>query len=111
MLLLLGLFTCGIYLLVWKYQTTAELQRASGDMTIKPELDLLLTFVTCGLWGIYTDYRNAQKTHELFMAHGLQRPDRSSLVLILSICGLGLIGAFIAQDEYNALSRVQRGLR
>lgn len=110
-LLALGFITCGIYYLIWKYQTTEELQRVSGDMTIKPGLDLLLTFVTCGVWAIYTDYRNAKKAHELFLSYGVNRPDRSMLVVILSIFGLALIGSFIAQDEYNALSRLQRGIR
>ena len=111
MLLLLSFVTCGVYYIIWKYQTTEELQRASGDMTIKPGLDLLLTFVTCGVWAIYTDYRNAKKAHEMFTAYGVNRSDRSTLVLVLSIFGLALVGAFIAQDEYNALSRLQRGIR
>jgi len=107
--LLLAFVTCSIYLLIWKYKTTEELRIATGDNSINPVLDLVLSIFTCGIWAIYTDYRNAKKAHELFQRYRIQREDRSTLMLILGIFGLAIISPLIMQEEYNALARAQRG--
>src|SRR5262245_29948306 len=53
--LLLSLVTCGVYYFIWKYQTTVELKEASGDASLNPGLDIVLSIVLCGIWAIYTD--------------------------------------------------------
>jgi len=103
--LLLSLVTCGVYALIWKYQTTEELRQATGDNSINPALDIVLTVLLCGLWGFYTDYRNAKKLHELAQANGLQRSDQSTIVLVLNLFGLGIASVFILQGEFNALAQ------
>ena len=107
-ILLLSLVTCGVYGLIWKYQTTDELRRATGDESIKPTLDLILALVTCGIWGIYTNHRNAQRVFQMSRQLGLMRSDQSTSVLVLSIFGLGIVNLFILQGEYNALGQHAR---
>lgn len=104
-ILLLSLVTCGVYLLVWKYQTTEELRRASGDNSINPGLDLALSILLCGVWNIYTDHRNAKKIYELAQASGMQRTDQSTVVIVLDVFGLALVSPFILQGEINALGQ------
>jgi hypothetical protein len=108
-ILLLSVVTCGIYGLIWKYQTTEELRQASGDNNINPMLDIVLTVLLCGLWGIYSDYRNAKKVHELARAAGLQRSDQSTIVVVLWLFGLAFASGFILQGEYNALGQAAGG--
>jgi uncharacterized protein DUF4234 len=108
-ILLLSLVTCGVYYLIWKYQTTEELRQASGDNSINPGLDLALTVLLCGIWGIYTDYRNAKKVFELAQRSGMQRSDQSTIVLILDLFGLAIATPFILQGEFNALGQMAQG--
>lgn len=108
-ILLLSFVTCGIYYLMWKYQTTEELRQASGDNSINPGMDLALTILLCGIWGIYSDYRNAKKVFEMSQASGQPRSDQSTIVLILGIFGLGIVSSFILQGEYNALGQSAQG--
>ncbi|HEU4406376.1 MAG TPA: DUF4234 domain-containing protein [Polyangiaceae bacterium] len=107
--LLLSIVTCGVYFLIWKYQTTEELRQASGDNSINPMLDIVLTVVLCGLWGVYADYRNAKKLFELAQAAGMQRSDQSTIVLVLDLVGLAFVSTFILQGEYNALAQAAQG--
>lgn len=109
--LLLTFVTCGIYGLIWKYQTTDELRIASGDESIKPGLDLVLAFVTCGIWAIYTDYRNAKKLNDMLRALGSSRSDQSTIIILLWVFGLGFASIFLLQEEFNALAKAARGER
>lgn len=104
MVVLLSIVTCGIYTLVWYYQTTEELRIATGDDSIKPGLDLVLSFVTCGIWWIYTDYRNAKKVYELAQRMGLQRSDQSVIVLVVDFVA-GFVTPALLQTEYNEIAR------
>ena len=106
---ILGIVTCGVYLLIWGYQTTEELRVATGDESLKPGLDLLLTFLTCGIWWIYTDYRNAKKVWELGNRMGLRRSDQSTIVLILDFVAM-LITPAVLQTEYNEIAKAAKAL-
>ena len=106
--LLLSLVTCGIYFIVWKYQTTDELRRASGDESLNPTTDLLITLVSCGLYAIYVSYRNAQKVYQLSQRLGMGRSDQSTAALLLAIFGLAAVNIFILQGEYNAMAQAGR---
>jgi hypothetical protein len=107
MVALLGFVTCGLYMLVWKFQTTGELRAATGDATLSPTTDLLLTVVTCGLWGVYTDYRNARILGDIFRRCGVARDDVAWVVLVLDLLGLYAISPFLLQREINAACSVR----
>ena len=111
MVVVLSFVTCMIYGIIWKYQVTDELRNASGDQSINPMTDLLLSFVTCGIWAMYSDYRNAKKIYEMFQKAGVQRSDQSTIVILLWIFGLSFIGIYILQEEFNALAKLSRGER
>jgi hypothetical protein len=103
----LAFVTCGIYALIWKFQTTSELRRATGDDTLSPTTDLLVTLASCGLWGIYTDYRNAQLVADLFQGCGVARESQAWAVVVLDFLGLGVVSTFLLQRELNAASKVR----
>jgi hypothetical protein len=108
--ILLSIVTCGIYRFFHIYNTSDELRRATNDQSINPTTDVLLAIVTCTAWGLYTDYRNAQKVHAFLAPRVPHRKDQSQMILIMYFVSLfvgvtGLVGMFLAQEELNALAR------
>jgi hypothetical protein len=106
---LLGLVTCGIYIIVWGYQTTEEIRLATGDESIKPGRDLLLSFVTCGVWLVFTHYRNAKKIHELGQQLGLKRNDQSTTAVLVDMFAMPFTPALL-QAEYNEVAKAAKAL-
>ena len=106
---LLGLVTCGIYWIIWGYQTTEEIRLATGDETIKPGRDVLLCFVTCGVWLMYTHYRNAKKVFELGQQLGLTRKDQSQTVVLVDLFAMPITPALL-QAEYNHVAQAAKAL-
>jgi hypothetical protein len=111
MVIVLSIFTCGVYYLFWCYNTTSELKAALADEELKPGLDILLIVVTCTLWSVYAQYRNAQKVHAALLSRDPYAKDQSDMVLGLHLAGLlvgatGLIAVYILQEELNRLARM-----
>jgi hypothetical protein len=108
---LLSLVTCGVYYLLWLYWTDTELKEALTDDEIKPSQDILLTIVTCFLWSIYVEYRNAQKLHQALLSRDPQAKNQSEMVLIVNIAALfvgatWLVATYIVQEELNKVARL-----
>ena len=104
------LISCGFYGLYWKYVTSQQLRDATGDTTINPGLDIVLTFVTCGIWALVTDYRNAKKIFELHRSRGSNRSDQSTVSLLCMVFGVYPAAMYILQEEYNAYARLEQGM-
>lgn len=107
---LLSFFTCGVYYLYWLYVTDRELAEALADPEIKPGQDLLLTIVTCGIWSVYVEYRNAQKIHAALLSRDPYAKDQSEAVLLLDLAAFvvgatWLVATYILQEELNKLAR------
>jgi hypothetical protein len=110
LVIVLALFTCGIYHLIWIYKTGDELRAATNDPQINPGMDVLLTIITCGVWALFVYYRNIQKAHAALRWREPYREDKSQTVLILSIVGLfvgvtTIVAMYMVQEELNALAR------
>jgi hypothetical protein len=104
----LAMLTCGLYLIYWQYVTTDELKRATGRDDLSPVMDLILSFVLCGFWGIWVSYRNAQIVHEQYVQRGMPHEDKSTLILILYVAAFfngltALLAPMILQEELNKL--------
>jgi hypothetical protein len=107
---ILSVITCGIYYLIWMHSTSSELRDALGDSDIKPGQDVLLTVVTCFIWSIYVEYRNAQKVHAALLSRDPYAKDQSEMVLILNVAAFfvgmtWIVATYILQEELNKLSR------
>ncbi len=95
--ILLSLFTLGIYQIYWFFVTAKELNRADS---IEPQLmnyllAILLGIITCGIYLIYWEYRFYKKVDSA--------TDTNNWILsfLLSILFAGFIGIAIAQDSMN----------
>ena len=57
---LLAIVTCGLSFIYWAYSLDVELKNTL-DNDNNPTLDMILVFVTCGLYLYYLLYRHAQQ--------------------------------------------------
>lgn len=114
----LTLMTFGLYAYAWLYMTTDELRRETGRKDLSPGVDVLLTLITLGVWGVWAGYRNAKITHELIVSRGdSEHSDRS-----LPVAAFAGVGAFsvwawpvaiaLLQEDYNrAVEQDERASR
>lgn len=108
MLILLSIFTCGLYPLVWYYEVSGELQDALGRRDIGPGAEVLLIIVTCGLYAVYWWYKYGRMLAELQASRGLPVRDNSVMLCVLSalapyVLWNDWIGMCILQSDLNAV--------
>lgn len=105
----LSFLTLTVYAYWWLYRTTSELREETGREDLSPVMDVLLTLVTLGFWGIWAGYRNAKIAHEELEVRGVRHTDRSLAVGIFA--GLTifsgwawLVSLALLQDDFNRLA-------
>ena len=99
--LVLIIITCGIYGLIVSYKMGDELNRHSGRNEINPGLDLLLTFLTCGLWVFYMMYKYPKVLQDVIQEEGGPANDLVLPCLLLTFFGLHIVALLILQGELN----------
>ena len=65
--------------------------------------DILLLFVTCGLYAIYLYYRIGEDIDFIKNQRGLPSNNTGLLYLILSLLGLSIITIVVTQNSINKL--------
>lgn len=95
--ILLSIFTCGIYGIVWFITLTDDAGIASEDSSMSGGMAFLLTIVTCGIYGIYWNYKMGKAIYAAKEKHNLSGSDNSILYLILGIFGLGIVNYCLMQ--------------
>ncbi len=107
--LILSLFTCGLYLIYWYFKMYDELEELCGTTPTGNSfiLDLLLTFVTCSLWGIWVDYKISMQLNDLQRERGIMSPDSTMLAVGLDVAAYitgffcNYITSAVQQDQLN----------
>lgn len=97
--ILLSIFTCGIYGLIWFAGMTDDSNKVSNSNDPSGGMSILLVLITCGFYSIYWNYRMGQKLYIAGQAHNKDISDNSVLYLILSIFGLGLVSECLIQSD------------
>jgi len=112
--LVLAIFTCGFYLIYWYYKMYEELESLAGDTPTGNSfwLDFILNIVTCGIFGIWVDYKISLQLNELQAQRGVPGAmDSTTLAVVLDIAAYitGMFTNFITsavqQDQLNKLMR------
>lgn len=95
--LILSIFTCGIYSIYWFYVTANDLNRedTDGQPLENYILCILLSIITCGIFGIYWFYKFFKKVD------AVTGNDEWVVSFLLSVLLTGLIGCVIAQNSIN----------
>ena len=65
---------------------------------------VLLTIVTCGIYGIYWAYKQGEKLDFTKNNRGIPSSNSGVLYLILQIFGFGIIAYALMQNELNKLA-------
>lgn len=105
--ILLSIFTCGIYSIVWFITLTDDAGIASEDSSMSGGMAFLLTIVTCGIYGIYWNYKMGKAIYAAKEKHNLSGSDNSVLYLILGIFGLGIVNYCLMQSDLNDIAKSQ----
>lgn len=99
--ILLLLFTCGIWYLIWTYRTTKYLNKTPNAEYYNPTSKLLLCMFV-PFYSIYWFYRHGQRIDSFSKSKGLNNSDMATLCLILGIF-IPIVACMIMQDKINAL--------
>jgi len=117
LVVVLGIVTCGLYLIYWYYKVYGELVSLRGKTPTGNSfgLDFLLTIVTCGIWGVYVDYRISLEIAAAQKDRGMTVMDTAELVIILDVIAYlsfyftGIISSAIQQDALNKFTENASG--
>ncbi len=102
--ILLTIFTCGIYGIIWFITLTDDVGFANQDKSMSGGLAFLLTILTCGIYGLYWNYMMGKKIYEAKDKAGLNASDNAVLYLILSFLGLGIVNYCLMQSDLNEIA-------
>lgn len=102
--ILLSIFTCGIYAIVWFITLTDDAASASDDKSLSGGVAFLLSIVTCGIYTLYWSYLMGKKIRDAKEKAGLTANDNSVLYLVLSLFGLGLVNYCLMQSDLNDIA-------
>lgn len=103
--IILTIFTCGIYGIIWFINLTDDVKTASGDDSMPSGgIAFLLSLLTCGIYSIYWAYRMGKGIQMAKQKAGnTQVEDNSVLYLVLQIFGLGIVNYALIQNELNGI--------
>ena len=115
LILVLCVFTCGLYLIYWYLRMYEELSLLGGRTPTGNGfvLDLLLTIVTFSLYGMWVDYKISEQLNELQRARGIPGPDTTMMALGLDVAAwitgffCNYITSAIQQDQLNKLAPIE----
>jgi len=99
--LVLMILTCGIYGLVLQYKIGKDLNRHVGRNEVNPGLDVLLIFLTCGLWVFYVMVKYPRMLEDAITSEGGTSSDLILPCLLLTFFGLHPVALMILQGELN----------
>lgn len=105
--LLLTIFTCGLYGIIWFFTISDDTGIAAEDSTMSGVLTLLLTLVTCGLYRIYWNYKVGKLLDEAKENLGRKKTNNAILYLLLSLLFMDLINYCLMQAELNEITEIK----
>lgn len=86
-----SIITFGIYALYWFVCLTNDANQESGQTdATSGGVALLLTIVTCNIYGWFWAYKMGEKIDAIKTKNGQSAGNSSILFLLLQLCGLGI---------------------
>jgi len=98
---LIALFGACIGPAIWIWQMGADINRHGGRERVNPTLDLVLLFLTCGIWGLYVFWKYADEWNGILREEGGE--PRTDLPMICLIVGffIPIVAMVMIQNEMN----------
>ncbi|QQR89284.1 MAG: DUF4234 domain-containing protein [Myxococcales bacterium] len=115
LVLLLSIVTCGLYLLYWYHCVYREFESLTGQTPTGQAfvLDLAFSILTCGIYGIWVDYKIAQVLLEQQERWGMKHAqDTTIITVVLDVAGYvsvffaNFVSSALHQDQLNKLASV-----
>lgn len=100
--IILSIFTCGIYGIIWMISLSNEVSAFNGENQ-EGGMEFLLSIVTCGIYYYYWNYKMGQKLVRAKQRAGQYAQDNSVLYLILAIFGLSIVSMALMQSQANEI--------
>lgn len=69
---------------------------------------ILLSIITCGIYGLYWNYKMGKELYEAKCKKGMNASDNSVLYLILAVLGLGIVNYCLIQSDLNDFATVEK---
>lgn len=98
MVLVLCMVTCGIYNIIWILAVMDELNKGLGREDYNGTKEVILLFVTCGLWGMWLLWRICNSVAELQESWGVQPQFDGTILFLLHFV---YVGPYFVQDGLN----------
>lgn len=103
-MLLLQIFTCGIYSIFWTLSAQDEFQlNYKREALPSGVMVLLLSIVTCGIYQLFWMYKTAQVVNDLSEEVGLGNPRDELLLFIIGFITAGIVFKMLIQDRMNKI--------
>ena len=122
--ILLTVFTCGIYSIIWIYSMTTELNRlaeeagAPPEMMVNPTTEILLCIFTCGIYSYIWIYKHGNKMKMIGNEKDIPINEEGSAYILFILLGAVTCGIFtfyayhlfiknfnMLADDYNATTQ------
>ena len=97
--LLLMFVTCGIYGIIWMLAVIDDVNKGLGREEFNALKEIGLSIVTCGVWGIWFQWRLSEAVVEVQKSWGVQ-PKMDAPILFATNFVMGL-GPYFIQDSLN----------
>ena len=68
-------------------------------------MNVILSIVTCGIYGIYWAYKMGKMIEQAQKNYGLPAKDNSIMYLVLEVVGLGIVAYCLMQNDLNEIIR------
>lgn len=103
--IILSIFTCGIYGIIWFISMTDDAVRLNDGIEFNTSggTAFLLTLITCGIYGYYWAYKMGKSLMIAGEKKNISISDNSVLYLVLYIFGLGIVADCLIQSDLNKL--------
>lgn len=98
MVAVLVMVTCGIYAIIQMMAVMKEVNGGLGRQEYDVNKEIILTVVTCGMWGIWLLFRLSNSVVELQTAWGV-KPQFDGLILFL--LHFVYVGPYFMQEALN----------
>lgn len=98
--IVMSIITCGIYIFIWIYKTSKEVQRYLEKVDMAPGLEVFLSII-CFPYLIYWSYKYGKEILRMQGIDSRAADDNTILYVLLSAFGLFIVTMAIMQDQLN----------
>lgn len=102
--ILLTIFTCGIYHLLWLYAICGDMAIINRSNEHEGFKLFVLSFITCGIYYFYWIYKTSRQIYEAETDLGMFASDNTFINLLLAIFQFSIVSTAIIQNGINDIA-------